>query len=365
MSRGTTGDHLRVCAGYDFQYNRDNMKFIRSLLAYNQSEIAQVRNEILSFSDNHGIKATIDAYGISRRTLFRWKKKLKTSYGKLESLIPESTKPHSTRTMLTPAKIITFIRQLREQYSHLGKEKIKPLLDEYCLQEGLTTISESTIGKVIKRHNLSVKTHRIYHNPESGYAKRKVRYKMKVKRSPKVTDTGYVEIDTITKFVHGLKLYIFNAVDIKLKFQFSYMYPRLTSRNGRDFFKRLELVYPIQAGIKTVQTDNGLEYLGDFHTYLEGKNIPHLFIYPRCPKINGFIERANRTLQEEFMEQYIYTRWNGLVAFNRDLMEYLVWYNTKRVHKSLNNISPINYLLSILPQECHMYGTHTISCKTG
>lgn len=360
MSQGTTGDHLRTIRGYAFQYNRDNMKFIQSLVRYNQSEVGQVRKEILTFSDKHGVKATIDAYGISRRTLFRWRKKLKTSYGKLDSLIPESTKPHTLRIMLTHPKIITFIRKLREQYSHLGKEKIKPLLDEYCKQEGLQTISESTIGKVINRHNLSVKTNRIYHNPDSGYAKRKVRYKMKVKRSPKVTDSGYIEIDTITKFIHGLKLYVFNAVDVTMKFQFSYGYPSLTSRNGQDFFKRLELVYPIHNGIKTVQTDNGLEFLGEFHRYLEQRNIPHLFIYPRCPKINGFIERANRTLKEEFMEQYIYTKWHGLVAFNRDLMEYLIWYNTKRVHKSLNNISPMNYLLSILPQECHMYGTHTI-----
>src|SRR3989344_5926600 len=234
MAKETTGGHLRVCKGYDWLYNRDNMKFIRSLVRFNQSEVAQVRNEILTFADKHGVSATIDAYGISRRTLFRWRKRLKSSYGKLESLIPESTKPHRPRTMLTHVKIIMFIRELRDQYSHLGKEKIKPLLDEYCLQEGLPTIAVSTIGKVIKRHNLSVKTHRIYHNPESGFAKRKVRYKMKVKRSPKVTDTGYVEIDTITKFVHGLKLYVFNAVDIKLKFQFSYMYSTLTSRNGRD-----------------------------------------------------------------------------------------------------------------------------------
>lgn len=335
------------------------MKFVKSLSAYQKSEIAQLRNDILTFSNKHGIQATVDAYGISRRTLFRWKKKLKSSYGRLESLIPESTKPHSTRVMLTPAKVITFIRNIREQYSHLGKEKIKPLLDEYCLQEGLQTIAESTIGKVIKRHNLTVKTKRIYHNPESGFAKRKIRYKKKVKRSPKVTDTGYIEIDTIMKFVHGIKLYVFNAVDVRLKFQFSYGYSTLTSHNGRDFFNRLELVYPIQNGIKTVQTDNGLEYLGDFHMYLEDKNIPHLFIYPRCPKINAYVERANRTLQEEFLEQYIYTKWQGLAAFNRDLMDYLVWYNTKRVHKSLHNISPINYLLSILPHECHMYGTYT------
>ncbi|QQS44720.1 transposase [Candidatus Roizmanbacteria bacterium] len=81
-------------------------------------------------------------------------------------------------------------------------------------------------------------------------------------------------------------------------------------------------------------------------------------MYPRCPKINAFIERANRTLQEEFMNPYIYTK-DRYRIIQSSPIEYLVWYNTKRVHKSLNNISPMDYLLSILPKECHMYGTHT------
>lgn len=359
MAKETSGGHLSVCGGNDWLYNKANMKFIKSLVQFNQSEVAQVRQEIIQFSEKHSIQATIDAYGLSRRTLFRWKRTLRSQRGRLESLIPGSTKPHSTRKMLTHPQVITFIKDLRDTVPHLGKEKIKPLLDEYCTEQGLQTISISTIGKVIKRHQLFVKKHRVYHNPESGFATHKIRYKTKVKRSPKVEDSGYIEIDTITKFIQGIKLYVFNAVDIKLKFQFSYGYSTLTSTHGRDFFKRLELVYPLQAGIKTVQTDNGLEYLGDFNSYLEEKQIPHLFIYPRCPKINGFVERANRTLQEEFIEQYIYTKWRGLVAFNRDLMNYLVWYNTKRIHKSLNNQTPMNYLLSILPQECQMYGTHT------
>ena len=39
-------------------------------------------------------------------------------------------------------------------------------------------------------------------------------------------------------------------------------------------------------------------------------------------------------------------------------MDYLVWYNTKRVHKSLGNILPIDYLLKILPKEPHLYMTY-------
>ena len=331
-------------------------------MRFNQSDTAQIRLDIIKFSQKHGVQAAVDAFGVSRRTLFRWRKVLKDQRGRLESLIPNTTKPHTTRKMFTHLKVIAFIKNQREIISHLGKEKIKPLLDEYCQKEGLLTISISTIGKVIKRHNLFVKTHRVYHNPESGFAKRKIKYKNRVKHSPKVTDTGYIEIDTITTFLQGIKLYVFNAVDIKLKFQFSYGYATLTSKNGLDFMKRLTLVYPVSKGIKTIQTDNGLEYMGDFNDFLEEKQIDHLFIYPRCPRINGFIERANRTIQEEFITQYVYTRWNGIVAFNRDLMEYLVWYNTKRVHKSLGNVSPMNYLLSILPEKCQMYGTHTDFC---
>lgn len=39
------------------------------------------------------------------------------------------------------------------------------------------------------------------------------------------------------------------------------------------------------------------------HPRIGKDKIKHLFIYPRCPKINGFIERANRSLREEFLNQ--------------------------------------------------------------
>lgn len=151
------------------------------------------------------------------------------------------------------------------------------------------------------------------------------------------------------KFISGIKVYIFNAIDIKLRFQFSYAYSRLNTVNSLDFFKRLELVYPLKTGIYAIQTDNGLEYLGRFDDYLKERGIKHFFIYPRCPRINAFIERANRTLQEEFLDDNLDYALNGLFEFNLKLIEYLIWYNTKRVHKSLGNLSPIDYLLKHSP----------------
>ena len=346
-------------------YNGKMSKSIRSLLAFNQSSVAEKRLRVIEFHSQYGTRATKDAFKVSRPTIYRWKRILKKNEGNLDSLIPTSRRPKRIRQMHTPVLVISFIKELRERYGHLGKEKIKPLLDEYCLKEGISSLSESTIGKVIRRNNLYVKTKRIYHDPTSKRGKNRLNYKSKVKHSPKVSHSGYVEVDTIVRFQDGIKLYIFNAVDIRLKFQFSYGYTNLTSTNALNFFKKLELVYPIQNGIKTVQTDNGLEFLGAFDEYLKAKHIPHLFIYPRCPKINSFVERANRTLQEEFVDGNIGLIYEGISVFNSHLIDYLLWYNTKRVHKALGNVTPIDYLLQVLPQESQMYVTYTCSCKTG
>jgi hypothetical protein len=337
------------------------MQKINRLFRFEKDKEAKFRLKVIEYHKRFGTCATIAAYDISKATLYRWRKRLEKSGGKLTSLIPYSRSPKNKRRMIVDPRIISYIRILRTNHPHLGKEKIKPLLDQFCLENNLRIISVSTIGKIIKRYNIfSHGLGRIYHDPSSGYAKEKISYKQKIKHSPKLESIGYLEMDTITCFINGIKRYIINAVDIKLKFQFSYTYSRLTSGKALDFFHKLEMVYPIKDGIHTVQTDNGLEFLGLFNQYLEQKQIKHLFIYPRCPKINSFIERANRSLREEFINYHLQTLQVSLQEFNQKLIEYLIWYNTERVHKSLNNLSPINYLLKVLP-ESHMYATHTLS----
>ncbi|MEA3314011.1 MAG: integrase core domain-containing protein, partial [Caldisericota bacterium] len=64
----------------------------------------------------------------------------------------------------------------------------------------------------------------------------------------------------------------------------------------------------------------------------------------RCPRINGYVERSNRTLQEEFINNHLNLLATDINAFNSKLIDYLIWYNTKRVHKGINNLSPIDFL---------------------
>lgn len=179
-----------------------------------------------------------------------------------------------------------------------------------------------------------------YHNPShKRYKRANVE---RVKYAPKCTREGYVEIDTIQIFTNGIRRYVFNAIDIYTKFEFCYCYDRNTENNAIDFVDKLVKVYPGE--IKTIQTDNGSEYLHKFDKYICSLGIRHKYTYPRCPKINGCIERSNRTLRESFLSQH----------------EYLIWYNTKRPHQSIGDNTPMDYMLLSNP-ECHMYWTRTYS----
>ncbi len=70
---------------------------------------------------------------------------------------------------ITP-DVVTFIRTLREEHPRIGKEKIKKFLDEYCSKRAIRPVSVSTIGKVIKRYDLTFAPSKLnYHNPDSGW----------------------------------------------------------------------------------------------------------------------------------------------------------------------------------------------------
>ena len=324
---------------------------------FNRSEVAQQRLRIMEFYDRYGEKATREAFGADRKVISRWRQELYRSEGALEGLIPESTRPNRTRRMTVPVQIIQYIRNIRQEHPRLGKEKIKPLLDEYCREHGLKAIAESTIGKVIKRHKLFYqKTARVYHDPSINRQPRQKR--IRVKRSPRHDDFGHIIADTVERVTEGIKDYFYNAIDAKLKFALTLNYKRLSSKNMHDFYKRFRALYPL--AIKDWQTDNGSENLGEFDKALQKANIPHLFIYPRCPKINSIIERYNRTIQEEFINNHLDII-HDKPLFHQRLAEYMLFYLTKRIHKSLDKMTPVDYLIKKGGMS-HLYGTYTLGC---
>jgi transposase InsO family protein len=65
--------------------------------------------------------------------------------------------------------------------------------------------------------------------------------------------------------------------------------------------------------------------------------------------MNAEIERFNRTIVEAFVNRNRQLLAYDLEAFNRKMMDWLVWYNTRRPHWSLGLISPLRYICGQLP----------------
>ena len=102
------------------------------------TEEAIRRLKILIHWEKHGIASTVDAFSTSRRTLFNWKKSLTTGKGKTESLNPKKREPKQKRKRLWNVKILEEIQMLREKHPNLGKEKLYPLLLDFCDAFGIT-----------------------------------------------------------------------------------------------------------------------------------------------------------------------------------------------------------------------------------
>ncbi len=317
-----------------------------SLRKFSADEAAQERLKIIEFYDEEGEAKTQRHFGVNRKTIHVWKKKFERSGHRLESLVAQSTRPKHVRRMTTDPRSVSFIRRLREQRTHLGKEKIKPLLDEYCQTLGIRSLSVSTIGKVIQRYKLCFPNRgRVYHDPSSKRAekqRKKRTVRSRLRYAPRPEQLGHWQLDTMVRTLDGLRVYFYSAIDVQGKVAFSLPYSRLNSRNTKDFFVKLQSVYPLT--IRTIQTDNGSEFQGEFEEHLKVQKIPHLWSYPRCPRINGCVERYQRSLNEEFIEVHEDSiRYPDV--FMRHLSEYLVFYNSKRIHEGIGKQTPMNFLL--------------------
>jgi len=315
------------------------MKLAHNCFTFELSDPAKFRFHVLRHYYKHGYKATLDAFPIGKSTLYDWKRTYELYGKKPSSLIPKSTAPKTRRQMLTDPRLVEFIKSLRQSYGHLGKDKIKPFLNSYALSLGIKPIGLTTIGKLIHRRHL-------YFDPPK--ARKRYGFKrLRIRQSPKVKSPGYLQMDSLMVYLNGYRYCFISTIDVFTKYALVVKVPCLSSKQALNCFEQfIQLyTYPIQ----TIQTDNGSEFLGCFHAYLEQHQINHIFSYPRSPRVNGIVERFNRTIQEEFIyrcDELYY----DLDAFQAKLTQYLNWYNFKRPHAALNYQAPVTFLLNSIPE---------------
>lgn len=316
------------------------MKKVISINAHADSETGVYRLKVINYYRKFGLSATLAAFPVKRSTLFLWQKILKDNHGRLVSLIPKSTRPHRARTMQTQPLVFAEICRLRKAHYRLGKHKLFFLVKRYCLGVGIIFPQESTIGKIIKRNNLFYSRATFgYHDPARKRPD-KIK-KLRVNKAPKPNQGGYVEMDTVETIILGIRRYTITAIDVKLKVVYAQTFTTKKAANALAVLKTLAVMLPV--AIHTVQTDNGSEFEAEFNRYCLKEKIKRFYTYPKCPKINGVIERFNRTIQEDCLDQY-QDEMLELTLINMRIKEYLSFYHNDRIHESLADRTPADVI---------------------
>ena len=332
---------LRGTKGFIMVWN-DMIRF-----RYMITEEAKKRVRILAFWEKYGTQATKEAFGVSRATLFRWQKALEESLGKLDALNKKNTTPKTKRKRIVPQAVEEFIINERKYDPHLSKDKLSTLMKE----DGVANLSASTVGRMLldlkKKGRLPSSTKLSYYAKSDSFREKTVIKRTKLRS--KGHQGGLVKADTIVSFTNGIKRYIVTAMDKDKKFAFAYAYKNHSSSATTDFMQKFKKVAPLE--LIAVQTDNGSEFEKHFHLYLGKENIIHFNTYPKSPKQNSEIERFNRTLSDAFIKEHRYLLAYDIDQFNEKLINWLLWYNTRRPHWSLGLISPLRYICNQLSAE--------------
>lgn len=107
--------------------------------------------------------------------------------------------------------------------------------------------------------------------------------------------------------------------------------------------------------VTAVITDNGREFCGKdshpYELYLALNDIEHRHTKVRRPQTNGFVERFNRTVLDEFLRSAFRTKlYDHVETLQNDLDVWLVHYNTERSHQGYRNMGrrPIDTINSFL-----------------
>lgn len=344
------------------------MKYISNIahLSEKDKEIIRYRLKIIEFSDDFGLRATQRAFSIGRSAVFGWKKRLRDSGGRLSSLLPQSRRPKNFRKSQASPLVKEFVLQYRIKHPKVDKTTIKPPLNAYCKALDIQSVSESTIGRIIKElkeKNVLPETNtKITINGKTGELKERE----KPKKQRKLRRNGYIpsspgdllQIDTIEIFKDGLKRYVITAYDIVTAFSFAYAYKSANSFNAKDFMQKLLYIAPFP--IKRIQTDNGSEFEKYFRKFIQKQGIVHFHNYPHRPKSNCYIESFNGVIKKQYISWNIQELTYEIEYFNKNLMDYLVWYNTEKAHRRLNKVPPLKYYLDnyiTKPQQSDMLWT--------
>lgn len=260
------------------------------------------------------VSEVCEIFGVSKKTYHKWYNK-DHGYGS-NRYRPRKDHPDLKLT----SKVKNIIYEAKTKYNY-GPKKMKLYLKDKLNLDVSTTV----IYRYFKKKKLIRKPQK----KQSWYAPMKEPF-FALKPGENVQmDVKYVPSGE----EKGTWNYQYRFIDSFTNLQFSIDCYSKSSLATLYAWGKAKKHFPFE--ITGVQTDNGGEFRGLFASHLNKKNIAHRFIPKRSAPWNGKVERANRSVDDEYYLNHG-KPW-------KNLSEYVRWYNHERYHlgRGMNGLTPM------------------------
>jgi putative transposase len=276
-------------------------------------------------------------FDISPQTFYRWLRRYSSE--NLITLEGRSQRPRRLRQPTWSSELEQAVLVLRRRYPRWGKDKLAVLLRG----EG-RVVSTSMVGRILKR----LKWRGVLVEPlrAAVSAHRRSRPRPWAVRKPKdytPREPGdLVEVDTLdVRPLPGVVLKHFTARDVISRWDVVEVHRQATAKTAAGFLDSLCARMPF--AVRALQVDGGSEFAAEFEQECRRRELRLFVLPPRSPKLNGAVERAQRTHTEEFYEVWPLSSWK-VDELNRQIRAWERIYNTVRPHQALGYLTPLEFL---------------------
>ncbi len=285
------------------------------------------------YEQHKNARLTCRHFDISPQTFYRWRRRYHPQ--RLASLEERSRQPRRVRQPTWSPELVQAVQEVRERYPRWGKDKLTPLL-----RAAGWSVSTSMVGRILA----SLKRRGVLREaPRAGIAVRRPRparpYAIRKPRAYQAHLPGdIVQVDTLDlRPLPGVVIKHFIARDVVSRWDVLEVHTRATARAAAAFLDAIEARMPFP--VRAIQVDGGSEFQAQFEQECQRRQIRLFVLPPRSPKLNGSVERAQRTHTEEFYEVWDLD-WT-VPALNRQLLAWEEVYNTFRPHQALGYRTPL------------------------
>jgi len=284
--------------------------------------------------------------GVHRSTIYRWKIKwLKLNehvqlenydrpsrtpgkvfrFAALKWRIPTFSSRPKCSPKAIPERVVELVLSLRQLLKRCAE-----VVWYHLVHDNGVAISLSSVRRILKRHQ--------YINGRKKRVRRDNPLRPLVARPGELVQTDTIHyVDLFTK----RRRYVYTVIDLYTRMTYAEIHSQIRPSIAARVIGRASDRFGFNLGL--VQADNGPEYGRYFEQALKRNGTLTRHSRLGRPNDNAHIERFNRTIQEECLGHYLDPRVSNSQIQSK-INQYLEFYNTKRVHLSLQYRTPLEML---------------------